>query len=378
MILAVRAWRGPLVAIVVAVTAAASTVMAAGCGEPSKLVVGIAMGAGSSLPQALLAARQQRFNDSVGTRHAVTLRFPQGTAASITESALGWANELVRTPGLVGVVGHESSRTALQAATVYRENEVVQVAPTVTSAQLATVSPWTFPLVAPDSAQGELLARELIASGHTRVTFFVQDDEYGRGIVKALKRALRGSAVQILENVSHTPDSDSDLLVRSVLSHVPSADAIVLVTQGAYAARLARLLWKGDSTLLIMGSDAATGGATELRAAAPTPNQLMLATYWVPDTTSAVTRAFLRDFRESKLPGEPQWYHAAIYDAVGLLNAAAADVGFRSSAIRSWLLSLGKSRPAYAGVLGAIDFTGQHVIPAKLVRPSATGWELVR
>ena len=104
----------------------------------------------------------------------------------------------------------------------------------------------------------------------------------------------------------------------------------------------------------------------------------MLTTYWFPDSTNAATQAFLRDFRASRLGGEPQWNHAALYDAVGLLNTAAAEVGGNPNAVRDYLLSLGRSRPPYQGVLGAIDFTGKRAIPALLIRPSSTGWELVK
>ena len=271
----------------------------------------------------------------------------------------------------------EGSRSSLQAAPVYRERGIVQVVPTGTSQRLATVSPWTFPLVASEEAQGKLLAAHLRKVGRKRVTLFVQDDEYGRGILETLRNELKGTEVEILEDVTHASTSDFDLLVRSVLSRVPAPDALVLITQGSLALPIVTRAWKRDSTLLILGTDAANSGARALRALAPAPDLLALATYWLPDTTDAKTRVFLQDYRDSRVPGEPQWYHAALYDAVGLLNAAASSAGNNPTAVREWLLSLGHSRPPYPGVLGLIDFTGEHPIRARLVRPSATGWELV-
>lgn len=334
------------------------------------------MGLDVGTPQALLAARQRRFNDSVGVRHQVSLRIGNGSAE--TSQALTWAKQLVRIPGLVGVVGNESSRSALQTAPIYREHGVVQIVPTGTSGKLATISPWTFPLVASDSSQGELLAHYVAASGRKRLTLLVQDDEYGRGIVTSIDKALGGSGVQILENVVHTPQSDFSLLVRSMLSYAPKPDVLLLITQGGIAARVAQLAWARDSTLLIVGSDAAISGASELRSLAPAPDHVALATYWLPDSTRVETQIFLRDFRASLPGGEPLWNHAALYDAVGLLNAAAAEVGGNPKDVRDWLLSLGRERPAYQGVLGAIDFTGLHAIPARLIRPSASGWELIK
>lgn len=352
--------------------------MAAGlasCADDIGPVIGIAMG---GIDQALLPARQKRFNDSVGTRHTVQLRLMLPNTYAEDNGGLAWANELVTTPGIVGVVGHESSRLALQAAPIYRQRGIVQIVPTGTSSQLATVSPWTFPLVASDTMQGQLLARHLLDRKRTRITLFVQDDEYGRGIAGALERGLAGSNAVVLEKVSNTPDSDFDLLVRSVLSHVPAPDALVLITQGPLAASIAELSWKRDPTLLILGADATSTGASALRLLAPAPDLAVLATYWVPDTTNVAEQAFLRDFRESEIGGEPQWYHAAMYDAVGMLNAAAASEGNSPTGVRAWLRSLGRTRPSYQGVLGSIDFTGAHPIPARLVRPTATGWELVK
>ena len=374
MILAGRRFRAPLLAVV----AASCVVLGSACGERRTAVIGIAMGLDTTTPLAILPARQKRFNDRGNARHPVVLRYTSTSVDSVLNPALAWANELVRIPGLVGVVGHESSRSALQAAPVYRARGVVQIVPTGTSSELATVSPWTFPLVASDASQGVLLAQYLVGTGRKRVTLFVQDDEYGRGIVNSVKRALTGTDVRILENVTHTPASDYELLVRSMLSHDPKPDALLLITQGGIAARIAELAWRRDSTLLLLGTDALSTAASELRALAPSRRGLVLATYWVPDSSKAETQEFLRDFRASTLGGDPQWHHAALYDAVGLLDAAVAEVGTSPSAVRSWLLSLGRDRPAYQGVLGAIDFTGQHAIPARLVRPSATGWELVK
>lgn len=350
----------------------------AACGERTPAVIGIAMGADTETPQGLLTARQKRFNDSVGTGRQVTLVYRSAAQDTAVNPALAWANELVAMPGLIGVVGHESSRMALQAAPVYRQRGVVQIVPTGTSGLLATVSPWTFPLVASDASQGVLLAQHLVGSGRKRVTLFVQDDEYGRGIVESVKRALNGTDVQILDNVMHTPRSDFPLLVRSVLGHDPRPDALMLITQGGIAVQVSQLAWSHDSTLLIMATDAASTGANELRTLVPPSGKLVLATYWLADSTNRATQEFLREYKNSKIAGDPQWHHAALYDAVGLLNAATAEAGSKPSAVRDWLLSLGRGRPAYQGVLGSIDFTGKHAIAARLVRPSATGWELVK
>lgn len=353
--------------------AVAVAIAGASCADRSGPVVGIAMG---GMTEALLPGRQQRFNDSVGARHRVELKLSPEGAYVGDAAGLAWANELVSTPGVVGVVGHESSRFSLQAAPLYRQRGVVQIVPTGTSSKLSSVSPWTFPLVASDSSQGELLARQLLKMQRKRITLFVQDDEYGRGVANSLKKGLQGSEAIVLEDVTHTPDSDFDLLVRSALSHVPAPDALVLITQGLQASAIAQLSWKRDSSLLILGSDATSSGAATLRSIAPSPAHVALVTYWLPDTTNRETQVFLRDFRRSQIDGEPQWYHAALYDAVGLLSAAAASAGSRPSAVREWLLSLGRTRPPYQGVMGGIDFTGEHPIAARLMRPNATGWEL--
>jgi ABC-type branched-subunit amino acid transport system substrate-binding protein len=351
---------------------------AAGCREPAPAVIGIAMGGDTLMLQRVLASRQQRFNDSVGPQRQVRLLYASNGAGASSTQALKWAGDLVGTPGLAGVVGHESSRTALLAAPVYGKHGVVQIVPTGTSTRLTGVSPWTFALVASDSSQGELLARQLIATHSRYVTLFVQDDEYGRGVVAALQRAIAGHDIQILDNVVQTQDSDHELLVRSVLNHTPAPDALVLITQGGIAVRVATLAWARQPSLLILGSDAVSTEAAALRTLAPAPDRLAFVTYWLPDSTQAATRAFLREYQSSGTPPEEaQWYHAAIYDAVGLLNAAMAEAGNSPGAVRGWLLSLGRSHAAYKGVLGAIDFTGQHAIPARLIRPSPSGWEPV-
>jgi ABC-type branched-subunit amino acid transport system substrate-binding protein len=350
---------------------------ALGCGERTSSTLGIAMGADTEL-RPVIEERIKRLNDSAGTRAQLQLMFEPPEASMTSDRVLRWAHELAKEPSLIGVVGHESSRSALLAAPVYAQRGVVQLVPTGTSARLANITPWTFALVASDSSQGDLIARQLIAT-HTRyITLFVQDDEYGRGIVEALKHAIVGHDIEILDNVVQTQDSDYGLLVRSVLNRSPVPDALVLITQGSIALHVAKLAWAQRSSLLIIGADAANTTAEQLRAAAPAADRLALVTYWFPDTTEAATKQFLRDFQKHRPPqGVPQWNHAALYDAVGLLATATREAGSNPKAIRRWLQSLGRSHNAYQGVLGAIDFTGQHAIPARMIRPTLNGWQLI-
>ena len=356
---------------------ALAIVCALGCGESAPPTVGIGMGDDAQM-RPVLDARTKRLNDTLAEGHRIRLVYEPQDASATSKGVLKWAGELVQMPGLVGVVGHESSRSALWAAPVYAKRGVVQIVPTGTSARLATVTPWTFALVASDSSQGELLAQQLKATNTKNVTLFVQDDEYGRGVVQALKRAIAGHDIQILDNVAQTQDSDYDLLVRSVLQHAPAPEALVLVTQGAIATQIAKLAWAKRPALLILGADAANTEAETLRALAPSPDKLALVTYWFPDTAAAATKEFLHDFQGAANGGiTPQWNQAALYDAVGLLSAATVEAGSNPKAIRRWLQSLGRSRKAYQGVLGAIDFTGEHAVPARMIRPSGNGWQLV-
>ncbi|HSC59019.1 MAG TPA: hypothetical protein VLC11_05605, partial [Gemmatimonadales bacterium] len=64
---------------------------------------------------------------------------------------------------------------------------------------------------------------------------------------------------------------------------------------------------------------------------------------------------------------------AMIQDGIDLMSAAIDDVGPDRTAIRDWLRSLGRERPAFPGLTGPISFGTGRAVTLTMVRISPDG-----
>jgi len=100
------------------------------------------------------------------------------------------------------------------------------------------------------------------------------------------------------------------------------------------------------------------------------PGRLRGVSFWTPGTDS-LNRAFVALVRRH-LRRDPNAGEALQYDAFMILAAAAREVGNDRRAIRSWLASLGTSRPAWVGVTGAIAFNAPRTAILRMNSPQAS------
>ena len=282
-----------------------------------------------------------------------------GDSATSLAAAVTVAGRMVTIPHLIGIVGHAGSRDALIAAPVYNANEILQVVPTGTSRALARAGPWTFALAPDDSLEGEFLARFAVERLHSRsATIVYLTDEYGNGLRLSTARALRARGVRILDEVPLPHDIPCDIepfssntsnrLMALLLRGTP--DLVVLATRTRETACALKSLahqpglryLAGDGTIVPNG---------ELIA----PDSLYVAAFWHPGRSSAESNDFIRRFQ--RVVGRvPHTGDAMTYDAIMTLAGAIRTVGDDRNAVREYLMSLGRSRPAATGVSGSITF----------------------
>lgn len=264
------------------------------------------------------------------------------------------AQRFVAIPGLVGVVGHAGSRGSLAAAPIYNEAEVPHIVPTGTSRLLRNAGPWTFALPPDDSIEGNFIAAFVVdVLGARRISVFYANDEYGVGMLEGVRAGLARRGAMVMDQVPFGPGSDVTVLVEASLAR-GRPDAVVSAGRWAETAALTRLMAAHVPGVRVVAGDGAMYLPRLADAVGPAADALYVVDFWVPNGTPE-SRDFVERFR--RLAGfEPVGVHAMSHDALMLLAHAVREVGPRREAIRDYLRSLGRERPAYQGITGPISF----------------------
>ncbi|HET7790742.1 MAG TPA: ABC transporter substrate-binding protein [Gemmatimonadales bacterium] len=285
------------------------------------------------------------------------------------------AAKLVAMPGLVGVVGPASSRETLVSAPIYDEAGIPVIIPNANSRLLRQGGPWLFRLAPDDSIEGDFIAG--YAAGGLRVHAVVvlyENDEYGLGLRDGVKAGLAARHVPVVADLPLSGPcadaagrltSETDLAIETVRR--TGADAVLLASQSALAACLARAIYARNPRVHFLAGDGVESANLILAGVGPAAGAFSIAAFWYPAFPDSVSRAFVTRFRAAA-DRDPSPHEALEYDALITLARAVREVGPSPRAVRAYLLSLGLDRPPLAGVTGAIGFGPGFQRPLFMVR----------
>ncbi len=283
------------------------------------------------------------------------------------ETELARALQAIDQPGVVAVVGHESSAGSLVAAALYHEAGLPLLVPTATTPVLDDLE-GTFPLAPNDWAQGAFLARfareEL---GADSITVFFVNDEYGRGLREGIVQELDILGVQVLEELPVLPGSNLDVMVEASLArHVP--DAIVAAVRSPDVWTISRRAQELTSGMPVVAGDGAYVGSMAPVEAGPGADSVYVSVFWHVLTADSSARRFIADFRRES-GRYPRPDDAMVFDAIMLAATAIRQVGVDPAAVELYLTELGVTRPPYRGVTGDIHFHDGRDGPLLMVNP---------
>lgn len=309
-----------------------------------------------------------------GTGGALPIRiiFDTADAQETSEAMVAWAQRLGRTRDVIGVVGPSGSRVALATAPVFNDAGVAQIVPSATDRLLGQVGPWTFTLAPDDSVEGAFLADYVDRSVHARkVILFYENDEFGQSLRESLLREFARRRIVVLAQVGVFPNSDFEPLLAAALN-AGRPDALVMATRETEAGTIAKLAFGRRPGVPIVASDGALRPERLVELSGAGLANIRAVAFWVPDTTDAHQRAFILAAR--RVTGhDPDADMAMIQDGIALMTAAIADVGPDRAAIRDWLRSLGRERPAFPGLTGSISFGPDRAHALAMVRIAPDG-----
>ncbi len=284
-----------------------------------------------------------------------TILIPEPTNRS--DVALLHAEDLVRIPGLSAVIGHASSTASLAASQIYNAHEIVQIAPTATTPVYSQAGPFSFRMVPSDVWQGRFLAdaiAEAFPEGARLAVFYVNDD-YGRGLRAEFHARLDTERYHIVVDIPHLHD---DVDPVDVSNGIPAAaeaspDVVVWLARGPVLRIILPDLRRELGGVPIYGGDAigiVTPAADELGLW----KGIIYSDFVDPNATPAL-REFGERVRE-RTGRSVTTSEILTYDAMALLLAALRDGKRTGPEIRDWLDGLGRERPSFQGITGALSF----------------------
>jgi branched-chain amino acid transport system substrate-binding protein len=350
--------------MVVAMRARAAMLLAVclGCGSPQPGRIGALYGKQNVI---LAAVRHGGLvTDSVAPG-VPQLLFPPNNRGEEIGAVLDVVRSLSSDPAVSVVVGPPGSRGAIYAATLLGEAKLPHIVPNATARRLAESGEWTFRLAPDDGVQGRMIARFAVDSLRARNVAIVHvSDEYGVGMRDAVAEGLADHGRTFVDevvlesfgmycNAPHVHESIG--AIASALIARANPDVIVLAVRSSVAPCLIEMLLDGHPGIRIVASDAIEATDPNLRALPlAIRERIFTVVMWEPGTDEQA-RAFValanEVFNRAPSPAE-----ALVYDAFAIAAAAVRAEGSDRKAVRKWIESLGRSRPAWPGVTGPVSF----------------------
>ena len=293
--------------------------------------------------------------------------YDQDSPNEVMERVVSWTQEALRQPGVTALVGPSSSRTALAVAPMANREGIPEIIPSSTSRLLHQTGPWTFRLVPDDSVEGEFLVHQVLARpGLRRVLVLYTNDEYGQGLRAGVREALARAGLAPTAELPISAESDFELLLRNEFSS-RRPDAVVAAIRNVEMIPLTKGLKRLGARIPVFAGDGAFSPFVLNTAVGALPFELHAVAFWLPAEADSIGRDFIARF-EARTERRARPEDALAYDALVLAGYAVREGHGDPQAARRWLLSLGVTRPPFAGAAGPISFTDPGQRPLRLAR----------
>ncbi len=292
--------------------------------------------------------------------------FDGGQASDAYRTGLQTAQQVVQMPGLVAVVGHQDSRSTLVVGPVYRDAGVPLVVPNATSRAIRNLGPRVFMMEADNGEEGTFLSHVAVnALAARRVTIFHLSDEFGMDLDESVRSALDSAGARVIDDVEYglnrwsCPDDFRALVDASLTRGVP--DVVVLGSRTRDARCIVRLFGERAPGVRFLAGDGVNIGESLVDRLGPAADRMWVVHFWSSEQDSA-SRAFAAEY-ERRVGTPPDAAAALRWDAVWMVAEAVKAVGPKRDRVTSYLRDLGRGRPRYEGVSGAVSFGSGAVHP---------------
>lgn len=251
------------------------------------------------------------------------------------------------------VIGDIVSAVTLPAAAVAEKNHVVLLSPTSSAPAITHAGEYIFRIWPSDLAEGKAIADFAISTGFRRAAILHLNNDYGLAIADIFKTTFKEKGGTIVLCEGYLKDNKD---FRSLLTKVNQAKVETIYVAGYYAdtARVLRQAHELGIESQFLGTTAIEDEKfLEIAGNAAEGIIYPLATGFDTQSDKPLVKEFVETF-EKNYGYKPGWVEAQSYDALMLVNTAAAPVAKQiiGEKIKRYLDSMGQ----YEGITGIIEF----------------------
>jgi ABC-type branched-subunit amino acid transport system substrate-binding protein/predicted Ser/Thr protein kinase len=205
-----------------------------------------------------VAQAQDEVNRAGGINN-VPLRVAIADDNGQPETAKQMAELLARDPQVLGVVGHGSSNTSIEAAKVYQDQQLVMVAPVSSAVPLSDVGNFIFRTMVTDNQTAKALKDYMLTRLNKRkvAIFYNPNDSYSKSLTREFRNALDYSGVQDVTVVDEMdlsrPDFDAEESVNRAIAN--QAEVLMLVPNADVMDRAIRVIENNNRRLPVLAGD---------------------------------------------------------------------------------------------------------------------------
>jgi eukaryotic-like serine/threonine-protein kinase len=247
------------------------------------------------------------------------------------------AQRLSEMPNLLGIIGHGSSDTTLAAADIYKQNQLVTVAPLSSATQLSNYSPYLFRTMPSDrlpaKALGQYMSDRLKKS--RAIVFFNSTSTYSQSLKSEFKNALfynqsnapkpNQKVAEIIGEVDLSkPDFNPAAALKDAIAK--KAEVIVLANGLGDADRALLIMQMNQNRLPILAGDALYSDTVRQVGSASGPG----ITLAIPAQQLGLTQSLFHRQAQQLWHQGVTWRTALAYDATLALTQAIAQATTRN------------------------------------------------
>ena len=316
-------------------------------------VIGPLTGTGSAMGESQLTGAEMRARE-INAAGKLKIELLAEDDASKCDQSANAAVKLITQQQVTAVIGAVNSPCALALVPLTKRYKVPQFTIGVGTAITQQGSDWIFRMAVAAPGQTKALADYAInVLKLTKIAMIYSDDEYGASMAAGFEAALTSLNVPLLAAETY-PRGDQDFTGQ--LTKVRESGATALYTTGAFtsSALIARQAKQLGMEFQLLG-DSANSVPRYIELGGEAVEGAVMVEPFSPSDPDPKIQDFGAKYRDHYKRDVDGWV-AAMYDTVGMIEAAVAKTGKTDPAsIREYLAGLSAQRP-YEGILGAWYF----------------------
>ena len=133
--------------------------------------------------------------------------------------------------GVGAIIGAASSTVSLNVVDTIAAASIVQISPANTSTALSGYSPFYFRVAPPDTIQGDVMAKLLLADGKKNISILVFNDDYGTSLRDVVQATVEPGGATVAYGKAgeefDPKETDFDTIVSNALA--PNPDAVLVI-----------------------------------------------------------------------------------------------------------------------------------------------------